>query len=135
SRSFSAVRAFLRTEAAGGIVLMLAAAAAMIVANGPWAEAYFRLLHVPLGPLDVHLWINDALMAAFFLLVGLEMKREFADGHLARWPDRVLPFVAAAAGMAAPALLFLALTAGTPGLARGWAIPAATDIAFAIGVL
>ncbi|QTH21280.1 Na+/H+ antiporter NhaA [Rhizorhabdus wittichii] len=128
-------RSFLATEAAGGIILIAAAAAAMLVANSPLAPTYFELLHARLGPLSLLHWINDALMALFFLLVGLEIKREFLRGHLARWSDRILPCIAAAAGMAAPALLYLAFAGGTEGLVRGWAIPTATDIAFAIGVL
>ena len=130
-----AIRAFLSTEAAGGIVLIVAAVAAMLVANSPAADLYFDLLHAEIGPLSLLHWINDALMALFFLLVGMEIKREFVSGHLARWSDRILPFIAAAAGMAVPALIFLGLTGDTPGLSRGWAIPTATDIAFAIGVL
>lgn len=134
ARPFSALCDFLHTEAAGGIVLMLSAAAAMAVANSPLAEAYLHLLHARAGPMSVHHWVNDAAMALFFLLVGLEIKREFLDGHLARWSDRILPFVAAGAGMVVPAIVYLAV-AGTGALARGWAIPSATDIAFAIGVL
>lgn len=139
----SALRAFLKSEAAGGILLIGAAALAMLVANLPGLSAdYFHLLHLETGPvispkygpMTVHLWINDALMAVFFLLVGLEIKREFVDGELASWEDRRLPVVAAAAGMVAPALVYLAITGGGS-LAPGWAIPAATDIAFAIGVL
>ncbi len=131
----SALREFLESEAAGGILLIMAATLAMIVANGPWASDYFNLLRAKAGPLSVHHWINDALMAVFFLLVGLEIKREFVDGHLATWSDRRLPMIAAAAGMIVPALVYLVVTRGDPALARGWAIPAATDIAFAIGVL
>lgn len=139
----SALREFLRSEAAGGIILMLVAALALVVANSPLAASYFHLIHAvtgpeltpKLGPMTVHLWINDALMAVFFLLVGLEIKREFVDGHLSTWPDRRLPVIAAAAGMIVPAIVYLAVAGADPALMRGWAIPAATDIAFAIGVL
>jgi len=131
----SMIRRFLGTEAAGGVVLIFAAAAAMLVANSPLAAGYVDLLQASIGPLSLLHWINDALMALFFLLVGLEIKREFVCGHLARWSDRTLPFIAAAAGMAMPALLYTLWTGGTGGLWRGWAIPTATDIAFAIGVL
>ncbi|GEM72415.1 Na+/H+ antiporter NhaA [Sphingomonas aquatilis] len=139
-----ALRAFLHGEAAGGIVLIAAAALAMIAANWPaTAHGYEALLHAKigptlapaLGPMTVHLWINDGLMALFFLLVGLEIKREFVGGRLASADRRRLPFIAAVAGMAVPALVFLLVAGDTPGLQPGWAIPAATDIAFAIGVL
>ncbi|MEQ1548469.1 MAG: Na+/H+ antiporter NhaA [Chakrabartia sp.] len=131
----SALRDFLNSEASGGILLMIAAVLAMLVANSPFADGYFHLLHIKMGPLSLHHWINDALMAVFFLLVGLEIKREFVDGHLSTWADRRLPVIAAAAGMVAPALVYLMVTRGDSALLRGWAIPAATDIAFAIGVL
>ncbi len=140
----SATRDFLHGEAAGGIFLIAAAALAMLAANLPGiSETYFHTLHLqtgpviaPLhGPMTVHLWINDGLMAVFFLLVGLEIKREFVDGRLASWDRRRLPVIAAAAGMAVPALVYLLIAGGTPGVTSGWAIPAATDIAFAIGVL
>jgi NhaA family Na+:H+ antiporter len=139
----SALRRFLQSEAAGGIFLIAAAALALIVANSGLGDAYRALLHYQtgpeltpkLGPMTIHLWVNDALMAIFFLFVGLEIKREFRDGRLATWEQRRLPIIAAGVGMAAPAVAYLAITAGTPGLSRGWAIPAATDIAFAIGVL
>ncbi|GAA4768777.1 Na+/H+ antiporter NhaA [Stakelama sediminis] len=139
----SALRSFLRSEAAGGIVLIVAAIAAMVVANIPGiSEEYFHLLHAELGPtfkpghpMTIHLWINDGLMAVFFLFVGLEIKREFVDGRLATWERRRLPVIAAAAGMVFPALIYLGITWGRPELQSGWAIPAATDIAFAIGVL
>lgn len=85
--------------------------------------------------MTVHLWINDAAMSLFFLLVGLEIKREFVDGHLTSWAERRLPFLAAGAGMLVPALVYLAVTRGESGLARGWAILAATGIAFALGLL
>ena len=138
-----ALRAFLSGEAAGGILLMAAAALAMIIANSPIAASYSHFLHLvvgpeltpKLGPMTVHLWINDGLMTIFFLLVGLEIKREFVDGHLSTWADRALPMVAAAAGMIVPAIIYLAVAGGDPALQRGWAIPVATDIAFAIGVL
>ncbi len=139
----SALRDFLVSEAAGGIVLIAAALLAMVAANSAFADDYFHLLHLKtgpvltdkLGPMTLHLWINDGLMAVFFLLVGLEIKREFVDGRLATWERRRLPFIAAAAGMLLPALVYLAATGGDLNVQRGWAIPAATDIAFAIGVL
>jgi len=143
ARTASALRDFLADEAAGGIVLIGAATLAMIAANSPLADAYFHALHIEtgpviapaIGPMTVHLWINDALMALFFLLVGLEIKRELIGGELASAERRRLPMIAAAAGMICPALLYLAITGGAATLRPGWAIPAATDIAFAIGVL
>lgn len=131
----SALRAFLRQEAAGGILLFAAAVAAMIVANSALSDTYQETLHAYVGPLSLLHWINDGLMALFFLLVGLEIKRELVDGHLASWGDRTLPSIAALGGMAVPALIYLAVTSSRPGLANGWAIPSATDIAFAIGVM
>jgi NhaA family Na+:H+ antiporter len=143
-RPLSALRDFLASEAAGGVVLIAAAALALLAANLPaTAGAYDALLHArtgpvlspALGPMTVHLWINDALMALFFLLVGAEIKRELVDGRLADPRRRRLPLVAAAAGMAVPAAIYLGIAGDVPGLARGWAIPAATDIAFAVGIL
>ena len=142
-RPSSALREFIDSEASGGIMLMVAAAIALIVANSPLAEGYFRILHFETGPvlnpklgaMTVHMWINDALMAVFFLLVGLEVKREFLGGRLSSWHDRRLPVVAALSGIVVPAMVYGAVTLGQPGLLRGWAIPAATDIAFAIAVL
>ena len=131
----SLLRGFLVSEAAGGIVLMLAAALALVVANSPLAHTYFETLHVKLGPLTLSHWINDGLMALFFLLVGLEIKREMLDGQLATWPRRALPGIAAAGGMAVPALIYLAFNVQNGEVLRGWAIPTATDIAFALGVL
>jgi Na+:H+ antiporter, NhaA family len=131
----SMLREFLRREAAGGLLLMGAAALAMGIANSPLAPDYFAVLDQKIGPLSLLHWINDGLMALFFFLVGLEIKREFVDGHLSTWADRRLPMIAAAAGMIVPALVYLAITNDNLSLARGWAIPAATDIAFAIGVL
>jgi Na+:H+ antiporter, NhaA family len=129
------LRRFLTSEAAGGLLLIGAAAAAMLVANSSLGPAYSHGLELKLGPLSLHHWINDGLMAVFFLLVGLEIKRELVCGALADPAARRLPLLAAAAGMAVPALLYLLITGGDPRLVRGWAIPAATDIAFALGVL
>ncbi|MER9015888.1 Na+/H+ antiporter NhaA [Mesorhizobium sp. M0898] len=134
-RLVSMLREFLDSEAAGGLILMAAAALALIVANSPLGEAYFSALHAYLGALSVSHWINDGLMAVFFLLVGLEIKREMLDGQLSTWPRRVLPGIAAAGGMAAPALVYVAINRNNPAALSGWAIPTATDIAFALGVL
>jgi len=139
----SAFQRFLASESAGGILLMFAAIAALLVANSPLAGAYHHLLHLPtgpilsdkLGPMTPHLWINDGLMAVFFLLVGLEIRRELVDGRLATWKARRLPALPALMGMAVPAVIYAALTGSNPLLANGWAIPSATDIAFAIGAL
>ena len=143
SRAGSALRYFLASEAAGGILLIAAATLGMIAANSGLSHSYHALLETPFGPemapghgpLTLHGAINDGLMALFFLLVGLEIKREFLDGELSTWDRRRLPVVAAAVGMAVPAAVYLAIVAGEPALYGGWAIPAATDIAFAIGVL
>ena len=140
-RPRSALRTFLASEAAGGMLLMGAAAAALVAANSPLRDLYQELVHAPLpaptssGPGDVRHWINDGLMAVFFLLVGLEIKRELVDGRLSTWDGRRLPLIAALVGMVLPAALYLVVTRSQPALAAGWAIPAATDIAFAIGVL
>jgi Na+:H+ antiporter, NhaA family len=131
-----------KLEKYAGLLLIGAAAAALIAANSPLASAYQQLLHLTfgpamprLGPMDLHQWIADGLMAIFFLLVGLEVKREWYEGRLASPAERRMPIVAAVAGMTVPALIYLAVIGGDPGLAKGWAIPAATDIAFAVGVL
>jgi Na+:H+ antiporter, NhaA family len=134
-KSFLAVRDHLSGEAGPGLVLMAAAAAALIVANSPLGEAYTHALHAYIGPLSLLHWINDGLMAVFFLFVGLEVKREVVAGDLSTPAARHLPVIAAVAGMAVPALVYLLVTRGDPALVDGWAIPAATDIAFAIGVL
>ena len=125
-----------------GLLLIASAAAALMLANSPAADGYQHVLHLHLGPSlprlgvpSVHEWIADGLMGIFFLLVGLEVKREWFDGRLSTPEERRLPIVAAAAGMAVPALLYLLVTGFDPQLMRGWAIPAATDIAFAVGVL
>jgi Na+:H+ antiporter, NhaA family len=134
-RRISLMRRFFNNEASSGIILMAVTVVALSVANSPLADAYFTILKTYVFGLSVLHWINDALMAVFFLLVGLEIKREMLDGQLSTWPRRVLPGIAALGGMVVPALVYLALTWSEPDLRRGWAIPAATDIAFALGVL
>jgi Na+:H+ antiporter, NhaA family len=137
------LREFLRLESASGFVLLGAAVLALLFANTPLVWLYDGLLDTPVavqfGALKIAkpllLWINDGLMAVFFLLVGLEIKREVADGELSSWHRAALPAVAAAGGIAGPALLYLLLNADSPATQRGWAIPTATDIAFALGVL
>lgn len=126
---------FVESEASGGLVLMASAALGMIVANSPLAEDYDHILHMEIGGLSVLHWINDGLMALFFLLVGLEIKREMLVGELDSWPRRALPLIAALGGMVAPGLIFIAINFETPETWRGWAVPTATDIAFALGVL
>ncbi|MEX5575077.1 Na+/H+ antiporter NhaA [Pseudomonas lijiangensis] len=134
-RAVAILARFLASESAGGIVLMGAALAALIVANSPLAPGYFATLHSVWLGLSVELWINDGLMAIFFLMVGLEIKREVLAGGLATWEQRALPGFAAAGGMLVPALIYLAVNWGNAQTISGWAIPAATDIAFALGVL
>lgn len=131
----STLRHFLNSGASGGIVLMIVAVLALVTANSPMAESYFHVLHVYLGPLSLQHWINDALMAVFFLLVGLEIKREMLDGQLSSWSRRILPGAAAAGGMVFPALFYVWINWENATALRGWAIPTATDIAFALGVL
>jgi NhaA family Na+:H+ antiporter len=134
-RARSTFQRFAESEASGGLVLMASAALGMAVANSFLADDYAYFLHSEIGGLSVLHWINDGLMALFFLLVGLEIKRELVAGELDSWPRRALPFIAALGGMVAPALIFLAVNWHTPETWRGWAIPTATDIAFALGVL
>jgi len=141
----AALLAFLASEAGGGALLILASALAILLVNvSPDSAAlYHHALDMPLGhtlsarlgEMTPHLWINDGLMAIFFFVVGLEIKREWLEGDLSSWDQRRLPVFAATAGMIAPALVYLAVARGQPGLGHGWAIPAATDIAFALGVL
>lgn len=139
---FAPVRALFVGDASAGILLILVAAAAMGVANSPLAEEYYHLFHAALFPASLfklntlHLWINDGLMAVFFFVVGLEVKREWIEGQLSSSEQRRLPILAAAAGMIVPALVYTFFVSGaSPRLLDGWAIPAATDIAFAMGVL
>ena len=129
-------------ERNAGLMLIGAALLALLTANGPTATLYQQLLHLEFGPvmprlgrMTLHEWVADGLMAFFFLLVGLEVKREWYQGRLSTPAERRLPIIAAVAGMACPALIYLAVSGGDPALAKGWAIPAATDIAFAVGVL
>jgi NhaA family Na+:H+ antiporter len=131
----STLRRFLDSEASGGLILMGFAALAIIVANSALAPGYFAALHTYLGPLSVSHWVNDGLMVVFFLLVGLEIKREMLEGQLSSWSRRILPGVAALGGMVVPALIYIAFNRADPVAMRGWAIPTATDIAFALGVL
>ena len=134
-------KALFDSDAFAGVLLIAVAILAVAVANSPLAGAYHYLFHAelawtPIPKLDtLHLWINDALMAVFFFVVGLEVKREMIAGNLATVEARRLPVLAASAGMAVPALVYLAVVGDAPGLTRGWAIPAATDIAFAMGVI
>ena len=142
-RPTTAIRNFLQLEAAGGILLIAAAALAMLVANSPLDCHYNDLLdvyaEVSIGELGIRkpvlLWINDGLMAIFFLLIGLEVKREIRDGQLSNPRQVVLPGIAALFGLAMPALIYVAFNWGDSEALNGWAIPAATDIAFALGIL
>lgn len=139
----SMIEKFLRLEASSGLLLIAAALLALLLENSPLAWLYDRLLELPMavqiGALVISkpllLWINDGLMAVFFLLVGLEIKREVLVGELSSRAKATLPVLAAIGGMATPALVFLAINQDAPENLRGWAIPAATDIAFALGVL
>ncbi len=139
----SYIRDFLKLEAASGILLLLAAVAAMVLVNSPLSGLYDDFLSIPImvrfADLEIAkpllLWINDGLMAIFFFLVGMEIKREVLDGELSNPAQIVLPGVAALGGMAAPALIFWYVNGGDSHAMSGWAIPTATDIAFALGML
>ncbi len=139
----TAIKEFLKLEAAGGLILVGSAALAMIMANSVLGGAYVAFLEIPVavqvGALVIAkpllLWINDGLMAVFFFLVGLEIKREVLQGELSSVAQASLPGVAAVGGMLVPALIYVAFNLGNADALRGWAIPAATDIAFALGVL
>ena len=133
--SLAFITRFFAAESAGGLILMASAFAALVLANSPWAATYFSTLHVKFFGLSIEHWINDGLMAIFFLLVGLEIKREMLAGQLASWSQRALPGFAALGGMVFPALIYIAINWGNTETLGGWAIPAATDIAFALGVL
>ncbi|MFV0318862.1 MAG: Na+/H+ antiporter NhaA [Microbacterium sp.] len=131
----------LRKETVGGALLVLMAAIGILWANSPWADSYFALRDFEIGYEPWHLrlslgaWAADGLLAIFFFLVGLELKREFVAGDLRRFSTAIVPVTAAVGGVIVPALLYVAIVAPAPGLMRGWAIPTATDIAFAVAVL
>lgn len=141
-RVFGPFQRFFATSAAGGIMLLASTAFALAWANSPWAEAYHHLWETPVSvgapgfglTLTLHAWVNDAMMAVFFFLVGLEIKREILVGELATRRTATLPVAAALGGMLVPAALYAVLNAGGPG-AAGWGVPMATDIAFALGIL
>jgi NhaA family Na+:H+ antiporter len=141
-RILAPVERFLAIEAASGIVLMTAALVALVWANSPWRAAYEGLWHIPIGiragsfalERELHFWINDGLMTIFFFVVGLEIRREIHLGELSELRKATLPLAAAFGGMLAPALIFLALNVGRESVV-GWAVPTATDIAFAVGAL
>ncbi|WP_375753788.1 Na+/H+ antiporter NhaA [Vibrio sp. HN007] len=129
------IRDFFKMESAGGILLVIAAAFAMMVANSPAGPVYDAALHTYVFGMSVSHWINDGLMAVFFLLIGLEVKRELLEGALKSKETAIFPAIAAVGGMLAPALVYVAFNSSDPEAIRGWAIPAATDIAFALGIM
>lgn len=139
----SLIREFIKLEAAGGLLLIAASVAALILANSPLGYLYTAFLDIPVaievGALRIGkpllLWVNDGLMAVFFFLVGLEIKREFLEGELSSPSRLALPSLAALGGMAVPALIYAVINWDNPQNLNGWAIPAATDIAFALGIL
>ena len=139
------LKRFFASESAGGIVLAIAALLALVISNSPWAATYEAFRQFP-GELRIGgdalvlakpllVWVNDLWMAVFFLLVGLEIKREFVAGELRTRSQAVLPLLAALGGMAVPALIYVGFNHADPQARHGWAIPAATDIAFAIGIV
>jgi NhaA family Na+:H+ antiporter len=132
---------YLRMETVGGTILLAATALALLAANGPWADAYHALRDLELGPHLLHLdltvgdWAKDGLLALFFFVAGLELKRELVVGELSSLKNALLPVIAAIGGMVVPALLATAVGWGDPRMTQAWAVPVATDIAFALGVL
>ena len=142
-KTFSRIQEFIKMETSGGVVLMIAAIFAMIIANTPLSTNYDLILgtyiKVGIGNFEIAkpaiLWINDGLMAIFFFLVGLEIKREVLAGELSSFDKAILPIMAAIGGMAVPGIIFAIINWGTPENLNGWAIPTATDIAFALGIL
>lgn len=143
STELTFITKFLKQESAGGILLVGAAVLAILLANSPLQHYYTLLIDTPVavkvGALEIAkpllLWINDGLMAIFFLLVGLELKREFLEGELSNIKKITLPAFGAVGGMIAPALIYVVLNSENPDATKGWAIPTATDIAFALGIL
>lgn len=142
ARALSALQQFLHVEAVSGVVLLVAAAAALLWANSPFAQSYHDVWNLPISlhlggfvfVRSLHFWINDALMTIFFLVVGMEIRRELHEGALSRFDQAILPVLAALGGVVVPALIYLSFNSVT-GRSLGWAIPTATDIAFAVGVL
>ncbi|AWM80816.1 Na+/H+ antiporter NhaA [Gammaproteobacteria bacterium ESL0073] len=141
-RSFSAINHFLHIEAVGGLILFFIAIIALLWANSPFADSYHALWHMPIGitlgsfhfSQSLHFWINDVLMTFFFLVVGMEIRKEIYDGALSNLRVALLPLAAALGGVIAPALIYLSLN-HSPDQIKGWAVPTATDIAFAVGAL
>ena len=129
------IRKFLKLESSGGIILIIAAIIAMLIANSPLHALYKSTFHSYIAGLSVEHWINDGLMAIFFMLIGLEVKRELIEGVLNTKEKAIFPAIAALGGMLAPALIYAAFNCTDPIAIRGWAIPAATDIAFSLGVM
>jgi Na+:H+ antiporter, NhaA family len=142
AKALTPVQDFIRTESASGVILIAAAALAFAWANSPWAATYFAMLDVPFAvsfgawslEKPLLLWVNDLLMALFFFVIGLEIKREILVGELAGWQRGALPAAGALGGMVVPALIYVAFNPGEPTI-HGWGVPMATDIAFALGVL
>ena len=137
------IRKFFQLKSAAGILLLLSAITAIVVENSPLSDFYSKLLHSSISinistfsiDKDLHHWINDGLMAIFFLLVGLEIKRELLQGHLSSREQFSLPAVAAIGGITIPAIIYISFNIGNEATLNGWAIPTATDIAFALGVV
>lgn len=134
---------FLKSDSVGGILLIFATLLALLLVNSPFSDIYTSILHVPvevrIGALHIdktlHHWVSDGLMAIFFLVVGLEVKREILEGHLSSFSQVILPAIAAIGGIIVPALIYTLFNSDNPTAMRGWAIPTATDIAFALGIL
>ena len=134
---------FLKSDSVGGILLIFTTLLALLLVNSPFSDIYTSILHVPvevrIGALHIdktlHHWVSDGLMAIFFLAIGLEVKREILEGHLSSFSQVILPAIAAIGGIIVPALIYTLLNGGDPTAMRGWAIPTATDIAFALGIL